>query len=99
MANFGNSPRTMATSSQRCKRGQTQQSLWILSGRSKRCALGKSEVGKEIGHAGEEANGGDLVLLGLRHQRADQVFAATRLLARGIDSDGANFGEMLSIKM
>jgi len=27
IANFGNSPRTMATSSQQCSRGHTEQSL------------------------------------------------------------------------
>src|SRR6185503_6137748 len=49
IANFGSSPLTIATSSQLWYRGQTQQSLLILSCRSSRWATSKPSFAKNCG--------------------------------------------------
>ena len=97
MANLGNSPRTMATSSQWSKRGQTQQSLWILSGKIFTLRHGEPQAGEEFRNAREQANRADVVFLGLRQQSSDQALAASRTLARRIDGDGANLGQVRAV--
>ncbi len=59
---------------------------------------GKSQAGEEFRNAREQADGTDVVFLGLRQQSSDQALAAARTLARGIDGDGANFGQVRTVK-
>jgi len=54
---------------------------------------------KEVGNAGEEADGLDAVLFGLFNERAKD--AATRALALGfrLDDDGADFAEVRTVEV
>ena len=58
---------------------------------------GESQAGEKFRNAREQANRTDVVFLGLRQQSSDQALAASRTLARGIDGNGANFGQVRTV--
>src|SRR5258708_8433358 len=59
----------------------------------------EAEVEKEVGNAGEEADGSDALLFGLFEQRAKQPAASPLALGFGFDDDGADLGKVRSIEV
>ena len=96
----GMRPRTMATSSQRCRRGQIWQSLKILSGSSALSStVRKSILEKEVGNARKQADRLDAVLFGFFDERAQNASACALALGFGLDDDGAHLAEMRPVKV
>ena len=54
---------------------------------------------EEVGDAGEEADGGDLLLFGLFEEGAEQSAAGALAFGFGFDDDGADFGEVGAVEM
>ncbi len=89
----GMRPRTMATSSQRWRRGQLWQSLKIFVGQLGFVFHGaKTVFEEEVGDAGEEADGLDAVLFGFFDERFEDAAACALALGLGLDDDGADLG-------
>src|SRR5436190_21021734 len=61
--------------------------------------VGKAELGKEIGNAGEEADARDLVVPGFVEQSFDQSSSRAFALVLWRDRDRTNFRQVTSVEM
>ena len=54
---------------------------------------------EEVGDAGEEADGGDLLLFGLFEEGAEETAACALAFGFGLDDDGADLGEVGAVEV
>jgi hypothetical protein len=59
----------------------------------------EAEVEEEVGDAGEEADGGDLLFFGFGEEGAEEFAAGSLALGFGLDDDGADFGEVRAVEV
>jgi hypothetical protein len=59
----------------------------------------KAEVEKEVGDAGEEADGGDLLLFGLFEECTEETASGTLAFGFRLNDDGADFGEVGAVEV
>ncbi len=57
------------------------------------------EVGEEVGDAGEQADGGDLLLFGFFEESAEEFAACALALGFWFDDDGADLGEVRAVEV
>ena len=75
------------------------QSLWILSGKSSRCAMENPRRAEKFRDSGKQADRADVVLAGLRQQRLHQKLATSRTLTGGIDSDRSDLRQVRPVEV
>jgi hypothetical protein len=56
-------------------------------------------VEEEIGDAGEETDGGDALLFGLREECAEETATGALAFGFGFDDDGADLGEVRAVEV
>ena len=59
----------------------------------------EAEVEEEVGDAGEEADGGDVLLFGFFEEGAEETAAGALALGFGFDDDGADLGEVRAVEV
>jgi hypothetical protein len=70
-----------------------------LVGQGSAVDYAEAEVEEEVGDAGEEADGGDLLLFGFFEEGAEETAAGALAFRFGLDDDGANLGEVGTVEV